>query len=60
MENREKINKKIEKDYNAHQENPGPSEESIKEKDDKPVANTIKWVIAIAVIIMAIIYFFFL
>lgn len=35
-----------------------PSKEAIEEKNDRPAANLIMWAILIAVIIMAIIYFF--
>lgn len=39
-------------------EEPVP-QEVIEEEDDKPAGNTIKWTIAIAIIILAIIYFLF-
>lgn len=39
-------------------EEPAP-QEVIKEEDDKPAGNTIKWTIAIAIVILAIIYFLF-
>lgn len=57
MENYSENNKKIETDYNAHQENPGPSEESITEKDDKNVGITLKWVIGIVILALIIVWF---
>lgn len=61
MEDQHKNSSKtaIETDYSAHQENPGPSKEAVEEKDDRSVGNTIKWVIAIAVLILVIAYFIF-
>lgn len=51
---------KVETDYSAHEENPGPAKKALEEKNDKGVGNTIKWVILIAVIALAIAYFFFM
>jgi len=51
--------KKIEDDYANNQVNPGPSEEAVKEKDDKPASNVLNWVTIIAVIILAIIVFLY-
>ncbi len=35
------------------------SDEAIDEKNDKPAGNTLKWTIAVAVIVLLIIYFLF-
>lgn len=51
--------KKVEDDYTNNQVNPGPSEEAVKEKDDKPASNVLNWVTIIAVIILAIIVFLY-
>jgi len=51
--------KKIEDDYSNNQENPGPSEEAVKEKDDQPASNVLNWVTIIAVIVLAIIIFLY-
>lgn len=51
---------KVETDYSSHEENPGPAKKAVEEKSDKRVGNTIKWVILIAVIALAIAYFFFM
>ena len=67
MENSEKdkletrevnTNQPIEKDYEAHKGNPGPSLEAVVEKDEKGAGQMMKWIIPILVVIMFIIYFF--
>jgi hypothetical protein len=35
------------------------ADEAIEEKNDKPAGNTLKWTIAVAVIVLLIIYFLF-
>ncbi|MGK6350587.1 hypothetical protein [Parapedobacter sp. DT-150] len=45
-----------EDNYAAHQEDPAPSSEAIKEPNDRPASNTIWVAIIIAVIILAIVY----
>ena len=55
-----KTETKIETDYSAHEENPGLPKVAIEEKNDRGVGNTIKWVILIAVIALALTYFFFM
>lgn len=54
-----KDHKDIEDNYPENQRNPGPSEEAVKEKDDKPASKTLNWVIIVAVVILAIIIFMY-
>lgn len=54
-----KDHKNIEHNYSDNQQNPGPSEEAVKEKDDKPASRTLNWVIVIAVVVLAIIIFMY-
>ncbi|WP_157970347.1 hypothetical protein [Albibacterium indicum] len=54
-----KDHKDIEENYPENQQNPGPSEEAVTEKDDKPASRTLNWVIIIAVVILAIIIFMY-
>ena len=49
----------VEHDYNAHQQNPGPSPEAVEEKDENGGGLALKWVIPIAVIALLIVWFFF-
>lgn len=51
---------KMETDYSAHEENPGPPRAALEEKDDKKVGFTMHWAIIIAIIALAIAYFFFM
>lgn len=51
---------KIETDYAAHEENPGPARPAVEEKDDKKVGYTIHWAIIVAVVALAIAYFLFM
>lgn len=48
-----------EQDYNKHQRNPAPAPEALEEKDDKPAGNTIKWAIAIAIVVLLAIFLFY-
>lgn len=50
----------IETNYAAHEENPGPARPAVKEKDDKKVGYTIRWVIIVAVVALAIVYLLFM
>ena len=54
----ENTDQPIEHDYNAHKQDPGPSEEAVVEKDEKGAGQMMKWIIPILVVIMFIIYFF--
>ena len=47
---------RIEDDYKHNQQNPGPSRESVEEKDDKPAGRVVQWAIGIAVVILFIIF----
>ena len=47
---------KIEDDYDHNQQNPGPSRESVEQKDDKPASKVLNWAIIIAVVILTIIF----
>lgn len=52
----ENTNNPIETDYNAHQENPGPSKEAVVEEDKKGAGQILKWIIPFLVIALAVIY----
>jgi hypothetical protein len=49
----------VERDYNHHKENPGPSEEAIVEKDEEGAGQAMKWIIPILLVILFIVYFIF-
>ncbi|MCL4638946.1 MULTISPECIES: hypothetical protein [Olivibacter] len=51
---------KMETDYGKHEENPGPPKAALEEKDDKKVGFTIHWAIIVAIVALAIAYFFFM
>lgn len=53
-------NLQAEDNYAAHQEDPAPSPEAIKEPNDRPASNTIWVAIIIAIIVMSILYFVFI
>ena len=53
-------NPEAEENYAAHQENPAPSPEAIKEPNDRPASNTIWVAVIIAIVIMALIYLIFI
>lgn len=48
----------IEHDYNANDQNPGPSEEAVTEKDDRSVGTVMKWLIPIFIVVLLIAWFF--
>lgn len=59
MENREEIKQSpegVEHDYNKHKENPAPSEEAVKEKNENGGGLALKWVIPICLIVLIIVY----
>ena len=60
MENQEEEFRKspegIEHDYDKHQENPAPSEEAVKEKNDEGAGPAMKWIIPICLVILFIVY----
>ena len=49
-----------ENNYAAHQEDPAPSPEAIKEPNDRPASSTIWLAVILAVIILAIIYLIYI
>lgn len=51
--------KKFEDDYPHHQQNPGPSKQAFEETNDRPAGNMVKWVIILAIIILATIIFLY-
>ncbi len=53
-------NVQAEDNYAAHQHDPAPSPEAIKEKDDRPASYILRWAIVIAIALLAIIYFLFI
>ncbi|SEL39723.1 hypothetical protein [Parapedobacter koreensis] len=53
-------NLQAEDNYAAHQENPAPSPEAIKEPNDRPASKIIWVAVIIAITIMAIIYFLYI
>ena len=46
----------VERDYEAHKENPGPSP-TVNEPDNKGAGQAMKWIIPIIVIILLVVYF---
>ena len=60
MENREEEIRKspegIEHDYNKHQENPGPSEEAVNEKNENGGGLALKWIIPICLVVLLVVY----
>lgn len=48
----------IEKDYEAHADNPGPAP-TVNEPDNKGAGQAMKWIIPIVVIILLIVYFLY-
>jgi len=52
--------KHVEQDYESHQQNPAPSEEAVKEKDDRGVGKLILWALIIASLALTLVYFFFM
>ena len=50
--------KPIEHDYAAHEQDPGPSPEAVKEENDKGAGPAMKWAIPIIIIILFIVYWF--
>ena len=62
MKNPYKTNKpdngQTEHDYEAHRKNPAPAPEAVHERDDKPASRLI-WVVIIAAIIIAGVFYLF-
>ncbi|MNE16913.1 hypothetical protein D3C87_1769770 [compost metagenome] len=55
-----KPHKPIEHDYPKHQDDPGPSRESIEEKDINGAAVVLRWLIPILVIALAVYWFVYI
>lgn len=51
--------KPTEHDYAKHEQDPGPSPQAVKEENDKGAGPTMKWIIPIIIIILAILYWIF-
>jgi len=51
---------RVETDYAAHEENPGPAKEAVEERNDKGASKVLNWAILIAVVILIIAYFLFM
>lgn len=49
-----------EENYAAHEENPAPAPEAINEANDRPASRTIWVAVAVAIILMTLIYLFFI
>ena len=47
---------RIEDDYKHNKQNPGPSRESVEEKDDSSAGHLVQWAIGIAVVILLVIF----
>lgn len=58
-ENPEGQAKPIEHDYSKHETDPGPSPQAVKEQNNKGAGPTMKWIIPILLIVMAILYYIF-
>lgn len=50
---------KVEEDYSAHKENPGPSPQALDEKSDKGSGKLLFWTLFIIVMILTIAWLFF-
>lgn len=48
-----------EQDYNANEQNPGPSKEAIEEKDEDGAGKAMKWIIPVIIVALLIVWFFF-
>ncbi|SFC00260.1 hypothetical protein SAMN05421747_10340 [Parapedobacter composti] len=53
-------NLQAEDNYEAHQHDPAPAPEAIKERNDRPASTTIWIAITIAVVILGIIYLIYI
>jgi hypothetical protein len=51
--------KPIEQDYAKHADNPGPSPEAVKERNDKGAGPVLKWIVPVLVVILMIYWFVF-
>jgi hypothetical protein len=51
--------KPIEHDYDKHKSDPGPSEESVVEKNNKGAGPVMKWIIPIIVVLLFILWFIY-
>jgi len=51
--------KPIETDYAKHENDPGPSPEAVKEKDENGAGPVMKWTIPIIILILLIFWFIF-
>jgi len=51
--------KPVEHDYAKHEQDPGPSPQAVHEENDKGAGPTMKWIIPILVIVLAILYWIF-
>lgn len=51
--------KPVEHDYAKHERDPGPSPQAVEEDNDKGAGPTMKWIIPIAIILLAILYWIF-
>lgn len=58
-ENADGNQKPVEHDYAKHENDPGPSPQAVNEENDKGAGPTMKWIIPILIIVMAIIYWIF-
>jgi hypothetical protein len=58
-ENPEGSPKPIETDYSKHEQDPGPSPQAVNEENNKGAGPTMKWIIPILIIILAILYWIF-
>lgn len=48
----------IEDNYSAHQDNPGPAPQALKEKPDKNVGRFLGWLLAIIALVLGLIWLF--
>lgn len=53
-------NVKAEDNYAAHQHDPAPAPEAVKERDDRPASNTIWIAIVIAIVLASIFYLIYI
>lgn len=53
-----KPTKPVEHDYAAHERDPGPSPQAVKEENNEGAGPTMKWIIPIILVILFLVYWF--
>jgi len=50
---------KVEEDYSAHEENPGPAPEALEKKGDERSGKFLFWILMLIVLVLVIAWIFF-